>query len=477
MTRTIAQLSFLMAGSAAFGLSITLAADDINSAIGMVLVIMACSAACSALFLIPLEWMLHLQIAAVLITAYIPVSVSIVGLNFRASQMLLPFVLFRLLTSSRGTRSNVPMGGFAVPAVVFWIALLAWTFLSLGDYDMPIALPLGRVFLHALNIAQAAAIGAMIVVTRHWRQAVMTLMIGVCILNGVLFVCVTGQSLGITALERFTVAEDAPQLSDGSVGRGAVDRFVVGVLTGCLSACVLVLALAALVLGEQGNRSTYLLLAAGAMVGMVIGFSRQAVLDVAVGLGIVGWLGFRKINWKRALGAAIAVPTIVVALLAASSTIPVIQPYWRSFAGRTLLLADLNAYSEGTVNDRLKMWSEMFHDIVSNPLIGRGQDAYLQYYPTRGEGSHNFPLEILHSAGVLGFAAYLWMHASVVRAGFQAARRSREELRAGVFAAVAIVILSSCSNLIFWNPAYWLILALGATAAYTGDGSPIEEPA
>src|SRR5579863_1318954 len=111
MTRTITKLSFLMAGSAAFGFSITLAADDINSAIGMVLVIMAGAAACSALFLIPLEWMLHLQIAAVLITAYIPVSVSIVGLNFRASQMLLPFVLFRLLTSSRATRSNVPMGG------------------------------------------------------------------------------------------------------------------------------------------------------------------------------------------------------------------------------------------------------------------------------------------------------------------------------------------------------------------------------
>jgi hypothetical protein len=421
--------------------------------------------------------MLHLQIAAVLITAYIPLSVSIGGLNFRASQMLLPFVLFRLLTCSRVTRSNVPMGRFAFPAVAFWLALLGWTIVSLGDYDVPIGQPLGRVFLQALNLAQAAAIAAMIVVTHQWRQAVMTLLIGVCILNGVLFVCVTGQSLGITALERFTVAEDAPQLSDGSVARGAVDRFVVGVLTGCLSACVLVLALAALVLGEPEKRSTYLLLAAGAMVGMVIGFSRQAVLDVAVGLGIVGWLGFRKINWKRALGSAIAVPTVVIALLAVSSTIPVIQPYWRSFAGRTLLLADLNAYSQGTVNDRLKMWSEMFHDIVSNPLIGRGQDAYLQYYPTRGEGSHNFPLEVLHSTGLLGFAAYLWMHASVVRAGFQAARRSRDELRAGVFAGVAIVILSSCTNLIFWNPAYWLILALGATAAYTRADSPIEQPA
>ncbi|MGD0296264.1 MAG: O-antigen ligase family protein [Bryobacteraceae bacterium] len=471
MTRTIASVTILAAASAAFGLFLVTEAGDGNSAMWMLLLLMAAATACAALVLVPLEWMLHIQIAAILITAYIPLSVAIGGLNLRASQMLFPFVLLRILTSGQLEKFSAPIGWFAIPAGAFWLILLGWTIVSLPEHTAPASGALGRVFLHALNMAQALTIAVLISLTRHWRQAVMTLLISVCVLNGVLLVCIIGQSAGISALERFTTAEDAPQLSGGAVAGGTVNRFVVGVITGCLSACALVLALASLVLTEHGKRYTYLTLAAGAMVGIVIGFSRQAVLDVAIGLALVGIIGFRKVNWKRTFAAAVAIPAIIVVLLAALSAIPLMQPYWQSFAGRTLVLADLSSYSQGTVNARLQMWSEMARDIVSNPLIGRGQDAYLEYYPAQGGGSHSFPLEVLHSAGLLGFAAYLWLHASVVRAGLRTARANREALPAGIFAGVVIVIISSCSNLIFWNPAYWLILALGTTAAYTGGYS------
>ena len=107
----------------------------------------------------------------------------------------------------------------------------------------------------------------------------------------------------------------------------------------------------------------------------------------------------------------------------------------------------------------------MWIDIVRNPWIGAGQDAYLRYMVNPEEqGSHNFPLEILHTSGLFGFLAYLLMHTLILffafhtvigRGGHTETAKTYRWLLISLIGATIAVWVSSLTNLIFSNPSYW----------------------
>ena len=121
------------------------------------------------------------------------------------------------------------------------------------------------------------------------------------------------------------------------------------------------------------------------------------------------------------------------------------------------------------------MWLAMWADIVRDPFSGRGQDAYLPYMLNPWEeGSHNFPLEVLHAAGLIGFASYAVFHAAIFARGGRTAVRTRHYPDMGwsvvaLIAGGAAIVVASLTNLIFWNPIYWTTLGMlaGATTVAT----------
>jgi len=77
---------------------------------------------------------------------------------------------------------------------------------------------------------------------------------------------------------------------------------------------------------------------------------------------------------------------------------------------------------------------------------------------------------VLHTAGVWGFAPYLYLHAVVGRDAWRAVRRRKladrdRWLLLGLLAGYAAVLLSSLTNLVFTNVTYWLLLGLVAGSA------------
>src|SRR5262249_38030891 len=80
-------------------------------------------------------------------------------------------------------------------------------------------------------------------------------------------------------------------------------------------------------------------------------------------------------------------------------------------------------------------------------------------------GSHNFPLEVLHASGIVGFGAWVILHAVIAVGTFRQLRRaeltdSDRNALLGLTCAVIAIVSASFSNLIFWNPTYWMLLGV-----------------
>jgi O-antigen ligase len=118
----------------------------------------------------------------------------------------------------------------------------------------------------------------------------------------------------------------------------------------------------------------------------------------------------------------------------------------------------------------------MIADIDRNPLVGHGQDAYLRHMENPGEeGAHNFPIEVLHATGVFGFLAYLLMHflAPAVAVAALVGRRVPDQSRIvliAVLGSYAAILAASATNIIYWNPTYWVFLAMMVAAVRLSAG-------
>jgi O-antigen ligase len=353
---------------------------------------------------------------------------------------------------------------------LLWSACLFWTLLHLQGYASPV-LPLGRVVLLGINLLHMATLYLLVIYTRLLRQAVRSFLLAMTGFNLVLLAAGAGAIRGLLSFERFLVPEAAPVLVGGQVMGADVQRFMVGVVTGNLSAAALVL-LAAVSLQRTNAPGVMWRWAAAAIAvtGIVLGFSRQVAVGLTGGLVVVGLDLLRRGRLKR-LGLFLLSLPFVGGLFWLTAQLPPTQSFFQALAGRAWLLADEGSYSTGTAGEKLRMWGAMLEDVSRNPLLGAGQDSYMVYYPsTAGGGSHNFPIEILHATGLSGFLPYAYLHAALLWTAWGVLRRARPPnedrwLLLGLAGAFVVVVLSSLTNLIFWTQAYWLLAGLLAAGS------------
>ena len=413
-----------------------------------------------------LTWLTYLFIFAICFAAWIPFAIEIAGLNLRLSQMLLPVVLLRLWiqrpvrTIRRASVALLGLGG------VFWLALLFWTAVNLADLPSAVG-ALGRVFLLGLNLLHLVTVYLLARRTGRWQGATLSLLASVTVLNSILLGVTVGARLGLSGLQRLLSEEGAPILLEGELISGTVSRFkFAGLNSGVISAAALVIVIALLLQPGRRRLRWLWLVGAVAAIGMVLGFSRQNVVSLAGGLAVVGLYLVLQGRLTRLIKLALLMVVIVVVGLVALFRLPGGQEFYAAFAGRALLLFRPEAYSTGTVSARTAIWSGMWRDIQHNPLTGLGQDAYLRHILNPNEsGSHNYPLEVLHSSGLIGFLAYLGMHVLI---GYWAWRalfwhwvsEDDRALLLGLIGAYVALWLSSFTNLIFSTPVYWAVIGL-----------------
>ena len=400
-------------------------------------------------------------------TIYIPFGVSIGGLNARASQFLLPFFLLLLFTR-RGRPAVRAAAYVTVSGAAFVIALLYATIRNyFGDQGL---VPLGRVFLYGLNLLHMAAIYMAILRLGNPLGAVKAYVYSVSAFNGYFLIIAFVARSGLPVPFSVVTMSEQPVFVGGHVASAQVARFESGgVLAGCVSAVSLIIILCLLISGgwTRGERRKLGVCAILTGMGIIIGFSRQSFLSFVVGIGAVfAYLMIRQgiVATVKACIGTLAVSAAAIVLLMFSS---VGEGYGRAFAGRVLMLADEDSYSVGTAKDRIDLWTAMWEDVLRNPFIGVGQDAYMVYFPSpSGGGSHNFPLEVLHAGGLLAFLPYLLLHAIPLWLGIRMvlfSHRHQATLRwtiLGLLLGSVALILASFTNLVYWNPVYWILLGI-----------------
>jgi len=407
-------------------------------------------------------------IVAACSTVWLPLSLPIGGLNLRASQLVLLPVLAILLRRASG-RITVMGAAQVACGALFIVALLFWT---LWWHDSLPKLAPGRIALHVLNLLHLVAMQVLLWRTRAVREAVRTFIVTVAAFDAFYVAVALLASAGIMLPLPILVTVTQPALVGGEIVAQTIQRFEGGgIIAGCLSAACLLMMLAMLMDGPERRPKQWLLISALLSAGIVLGYSRQSLVSLVIG-GVVMAAGFVvRGQLRQTLRVAmrlVAVSVIAGLLLVA---IPATRSYLSAFAGRASQLLAGDAYSSGTAGERVDMWSAMWDDVKANPLIGHGQDAYLRYYPPSdpltttgtGGGAHNLPIEAWHAGGLLAILALVGLHLLLfwpVVIGVVAAPREQASLIVALAAGGSAVVVATLTNLIYWNPTYWVFLAM-----------------
>lgn len=418
-------------------------------------------------------WLTILFTFIICFTAYVPLSISIAGLNLRASQMLLPVVFGWLLLQKTTLRMRLTSLMLVFLALLLWTSLLFWTLVNSDSYTALVH-PLGRVFLLGLNLLHTAALYLLVSNSNRLRDTIYSWMGSVTVLNCFLLITAVGSALDIPLFRGMVNQEEAPVLVNGGFSSEIVSRFTFsGIIAGVISAATLIIVVS--LVAQRNRRVPRWIWFCGLMatIGIVIGFSRQGMVSLVGGLGIVGLIMILHGRIKQLLRIILLTPLVIIPGILLINLIPGGQSFFQAFAGRTLQLFQNEAYSSGTVGSRTIMWSGMLNDVLRNPLWGNGQDNYLKYYAVidpAGEGSHNFPLEVFHASGLVGFLAYMMFHLVIFTVVWRILfRRSTtphdRQIMTGIIGALVAFWLSSLTNLIFTNPVYWAMLGLSVAGA------------
>lgn len=398
-----------------------------------------------------------------LVSVWFPVALTWRGLNARPNQWILPAAgLYALAVRAWNLRRlSVQLGaGFVLVGSFTYFTLYPSGGGALREHGA------GHLLLLALNVAQLFIVALLAGSPQRRDRAMKTFVITTASFNAVLIGLLVLVRLGFVEGGSMLTAEAAPVFAGGELQGAIVQRFGRGVATGCVSASAVVMAMMMQrrARGRGFGRSTgdwvTVLLCA---VGVALGFSRQASVSVVAGW-IVAWMpGFRLPRPRRILTSCAVGVATVGAIWGLLEAIPGGESYWRALVGRSVELFDKNAYSESTMGDRRQMWEGMLKDIGKNPVGGRGQDAYLDHFTYEGAGSHNFALETLHAAGVVGLVAYLVLHLGAFAGAFKACGTSPEVQRGarrGRLGAFVALWIASLTNLMATTGIYWAILGV-----------------
>ncbi|MDP3999855.1 MAG: O-antigen ligase family protein [bacterium] len=209
--------------------------------------------------------------------------------------------------------------------------------------------------------------------------------------------------------------------------------------------------------------------------GLLVTFSRVAIVATLVGGALVAlfsWRRWKRLPWPAAMGALV---TLVVALA--------LTPYWQ---GRTVV----ESARETGVSNRTVGYGQAAKIIADQPLgvgagnfvlaarsLDPGRPAY-QYQPV-----HAVPLLVLTELGVLGGAMLLWFAVRLgrrfhdgTRLGASRDRRQRS-IEFTLFTLTGVFTLISLTDHFFWSLSQGMLLGGVLVAALIATASADRRPA
>jgi hypothetical protein len=388
------------------------------------------------------------------IVSNLPAPLTIGGRNLRYVFMVTPILLS--LWGLRAWRSGrwIPLPhGMALGGLLGAFALA--TVVRAPD----LGAGLGTVALLTLCLAVYAMTAWALVEggTEEVARVVRWLGVGVALYVGSGVLIVLGHWLGLLppgfAVETRQVADVA--LAD--VGGRLVTPRGFWTVTGSYFAAAAVLGTGLTMTAGPALRPAALIGLIGGLTGMIMSASRGALVGLVVGLAALLVLVGRGRLMRQVvrLGAIVmvaAVPAGVYTALSAGARAAAL--------GRLATLFDLQA---GTTVDRLVLWGWMLNDVRERPILGSGAEAY-RVYRDPGYPAESFPIEILHSAGLIGFTCFVVWVLAIVRRTWRAVP---ERMPVTISAVAAFVGLNAAvaTNPGGWGTFYWVLAGLAAAAA------------
>jgi O-antigen ligase len=197
--------------------------------------------------------------------------------------------------------------------------------------------------------------------------------------------------------------------------------------------------------------------------GLLLTFARGPWLAVFLTVALLAVWILIRLPLRNAVAALVKLGLALVLLTVASTGALLSRP----LLARMVLdrFAGLSALDVGTAADRIQLWENMWEDWKQSPWLGHGAHNYAKFRedPTT-QISENFLLELLHSAGLVGFGIFCFVLVKIVVRGLRLFS-SAEGLRRmpwglPILAGFASMCLSSLTNPGMTGGFFWVGMAL-----------------
>lgn len=192
------------------------------------------------------------------------------------------------------------------------------------------------------------------------------------------------------------------------------------------------------------------------LVGLTVGFSRQAILSLIIAVFLTYVISRRR-NFFQSLSLFI-ITILGVFIVSYFSLLLFIPLAAEVIFERIFSIFQIISYSTGTIGDRMQLWSKMIAENSTNIFFGQGLDAYLKFFSYRGEGAHNFPVMIFHAGGLVAFISYLYVQFSVIFNLLSFVRYNQTAKT--LFIILILLFTSSLSNLIYMTHIFWVFIGI-----------------
>jgi hypothetical protein len=424
-------------------------------------------------FFVSRVWLRNLFLLIIFVSPWIPPLATLGPVNLRAGQVILPFALVAFLVQRWGALRWPPGSGLALlllGAFAFWTVVQPATRLTGLSQVLLLALNL---LCYALTTWVIERDSATLDRTLHW--------LGWCLVLMTLWTLAVmiGGRLDLPYFSDLFFREGLLVWQDGQLVGQVVERFIYGVIVGGFFAAFSLVFLVLQLEPQLRQRWKLLLFAVAGLTGLALSFARGPILGFICGLVACGGFLLRRRLFAnlRLVFTLLVLVGLVVAVL---WRVPAGQEFVAVFWGRVLELTQPETFQRGNAAARAQQWALMLDEIAQNPLIGQGALSYrtrlLVWSPEEGgspPASENVPLEIFHSAGLLGFAGYVGLHLVLAGRLFRLARsRAVSEhvrLRAtALLGGLIVLVVTSLTNPFAWSQLYWAYLGLCAVASEAG---------
>lgn len=190
---------------------------------------------------------------------------------------------------------------------------------------------------------------------------------------------------------------------------------------------------------------------------LLMTWSRGAWLGAAAAFAVVSGLRSRRAAF------AFGVVLVLGAVLAGMGVAGLLPPALTArFAGLTeyLTLRDVSQVEPTPANwavvERLAHWQAAWGMFAEHPWLGVGWGNYVPVYPAYAlprwadplGHAHNYYLNVLAEAGLVGFAAYLIFWAAAFWTAWRAARKGSPFLRAAALGILGVLVHLAVHNLV-----------------------------